>query len=63
MGAQFTIYCGGCRRKLAEGDGTFFKAKCPNCKSVTTVEPGARLPRVADHVARAAREEATTDNT
>lgn len=58
MQQTVAIYCGGCRRKLTEGDGNKFVAKCSNCKSTTTVEVGRRLHRITDNIAHHAQSSA-----
>lgn len=50
-----SVYCGGCRRKIGEGNGSVFEIRCPNCKSTTRLNVGARLPKIASKVAQIAQ--------
>lgn len=60
--SQFVaVYCSGCRRKLAEGDGSVFELRCPNCKSVTRCTVGVRLAKIADKIAQIAHTQSSTD--
>lgn len=61
MSKFVSIYCGGCRRKLGEGDGTVFELRCPNCKSITRLTVGARLERLADKIAQLAQSQPQGD--
>lgn len=55
MSEIISVYCAGCRRKLGEGDGNVFELRCPNCKSTTRLNVGARLSNIAPKIAQIAQ--------
>jgi len=55
MGEIISVYCAGCRRKLGEGNGDVFELRCPNCKSITKLQVGARLSKIAPKIAQIAQ--------